>query len=84
MLARKKNKSTQKRKVKANKKPEKVMKHVDPCDACGSPVQQPKQLYPPPMATLLPFSNSFTGMSLHVIAAVQNFTIKVTLTHQEI
>ena len=39
----KKNKSTQKRKGKANKKPEKVMKHVDPCDVYGSPVQQPKQ-----------------------------------------
>ena len=54
----KKNKSTQKRKGKANKKPEKVMKHVDPCDACGSPVQQPKQLYPPPngyIVTLLKF-----------------------------
>ena len=32
------------------------------------------------IATLLPSSNSFTGMSPHVIAAVENFTIKVTLT----
>ena len=36
------------------------------------------------IATLLPSSNSFTGMSPHVIAAVEKFTIKVTLTHQEI
>ena len=54
----KKNKSTQKRKGKANKKPEKVMKHVDPCDVYGSPVQQPKQPNPPPngyIVTLLKF-----------------------------
>ena len=54
----KKNKSTQKRKGKANKKPEKVMKHVDPCDVYGSPVQQPKQPNPSPngyIVTLLKF-----------------------------
>ena len=54
----KKTKSTQKRKGKANKKPEKVMKHVDPCDVYGSPVQQPKQPNPPPngyIVTLLKF-----------------------------
>ena len=85
MLARKKNKSTQKRKGKANKKPEKVMKHVDPCDVYGSPIQQPKQPNPPPngyIVTLLKFIHR--GVSLHVIAAVENFSIKVTLTHQEI
>ena len=37
----KKAKSTQKRKGKTNKKPEKVMKHVDPCDVYGSAVRQP-------------------------------------------
>ena len=81
----KKTKSTQKRKGKANKKPEKVMKHVDPCDVYGSPIQQPKQPKPPPngyIVTLLKFIHR--GVSLHVIAAVENFSIKVTLTHQEI
>ena len=34
----KKTKSTQKKKGKANKKPEKVVKHVDLCDDYGSPV----------------------------------------------
>ena len=36
------------------------------------------------IAILLPYLNSFTGMSPHVVAAVENFTIKVTLTHREI
>ena len=36
------------------------------------------------MTTLLPSSNSFTVMSSHIIAAVENFSIKFTLTHLEI
>ena len=57
----KKNKFTQKRKGKANNKPEKVMKHVDPCDVYGSSVQQPKLPNPPPngyIVTLLKFIHS--------------------------
>ena len=53
-----KTKFTQKRKRKANKKAENVMKHVDPCDVYGSPVQQPKQPNSPPngyIVTLLKF-----------------------------
>ena len=43
MLARKKNKSTQKRTSKVNNKPTKVVKHVDMCFVYGNPVSQPKQ-----------------------------------------
>ena len=47
------------------------MGHVDPCDVYGSPVQQPKQPNHHRIATLLPSSNSFTGMFPHVITAVE-------------
>ena len=36
------------------------------------------------MATLLTSSDSFAVMSSHIIAAVENFTIMVTLTHLKI
>ena len=49
----KKNKSIQKRKKKANKTPETVMKHVATSDVYGSPVQQPKQRNPPPIGYIL-------------------------------
>ena len=63
-----KTKFTQKRKRKANKKAEKVMKHVDPCDVYGSPVQQPKQPNSAPngyIVTLLKFVHS--NVSLHML-----------------
>ena len=56
------------RKAKANNKPQKSRKHVDPFDVCDSPVQQPKRPNPPPngyIVTLLEFicSNVFTYYS---------------------
>ena len=57
----KKTISTQKKKGKANKNPEKVVKHVDLCDDYGSPVHQPKQPNPPPngcIVILLKFVHS--------------------------
>ena len=36
------------------------------------------------IATLSPSSNLFTAISIHVIAEVENFTMKVTLVHQDI
>ena len=64
----KKNKFTQKRKGKANKKSGRVMKHVDPCNVYGSPFQQPKQPNLRPnsyIVTLLKFvhSNFYTCYS---------------------
>ena len=55
-------------KGKANNKPEKVRKHVDPFDVYGSPFQQAKQPIPPSndyTVTLLKFiySNVFTYYS---------------------
>ena len=58
MLARKQNQIHSKKEGKTNKIPEKVMKHADPCDVYGSPVQQPKQPNLPPngyIVTLLKF-----------------------------
>ena len=64
----KKNKSTQKRKGKANKKSGRVMKHVHPCNVYGSPFQQLKQPNLPPnsnIVTLLKFvhNNFYTCYS---------------------
>ena len=60
MLARKKQIHSKKER-ESEQKPEKIMKHVDPCDVYGSPVQQPKQPNLPPtgfIVTLLKFVHS--------------------------
>lgn len=50
---------------KANRKPTKVVKHVDPCDVYEYPIQQPNSKIHYRMATLLPSSNF-----LHKIAGL--------------
>ena len=80
----KKSKPTQKRKGKANKNSGRVMNML--IRATFMVVQSNSlnsQIYHQ-IATLPSSSNLFTAISIHVIAEVENFTMKVTLAHQEI
>ena len=69
MLVRKK-KSTHKRKGKANNKPTKVVKHIDPCVVYGSPVSQPRQPNPPRNGYIITLLKFIHGNTSTFMAAV--------------